>query len=450
MQPLVFDVIRPVEATATAFVSASAETPKDDKGYPQNFEETLRQTKEANETNQEFPSASLGEIQDEENVSHYRSPTKDSDILNDPNTLPKKERENSADNHMMAFSTQLTESSKTTLRDISSGFSNTLDTPQNMKATATAEISTLDYNSKSSAQNTLPNRKVLELNVQNAGANNVEPEQIDQIRIHPTRSTKDLTKYQGSNPDRIISLLEKETSRGISSNIEKAKTILGTDSVETKELPPSQNGEKRSETSLHLGIQRETSSFTASNNPQATLEQVSNLDTRSLDSKDTSPFRIDSSQDTKLITPQTQLSAAPKPELTAPITRQITDSIQARMVAEKTIEVSLNPTELGRLKLSLSPAENGLVINILAERAETLEIIKRNIQDLEQIFAEQGHENLEFSFDQNKKPFDKENDRNSEHHFGSTDQAEDNRTPPTKQDRATQVAGNTSGIDMRV
>lgn len=137
-------------------------------------------------------------------------------------------------------------------------------------------------------------------------------------------------------------------------------------------------------------------------------------------------------------------------DFASPVTRQIVDAIQARVTADKVIEVSLNPAELGRLKLSLTPAENGMVINVMAERTETIEMIRRNLTDLEQAFLDMGHENITFSFDQSGDFGKHAEQQHSKFHSDGIDGPDHvaSNSGPFIQDPRDQII--TSGIDIRV
>lgn len=135
-----------------------------------------------------------------------------------------------------------------------------------------------------------------------------------------------------------------------------------------------------------------------------------------------------------------------RPEVAQPVMRQIVEVIHARVTTDRVIEVSLNPAELGRLRMSISPAEAGVTINIMAERAETIELARRNLDDLRQAFSEMGHENISFSFEQNSN-FD---EQESSGQKDQADWSENSLNSPT----ATNVQSNSisllSGIDIRV
>ncbi|WP_159086909.1 flagellar hook-length control protein FliK [Loktanella sp. Alg231-35] len=61
-------------------------------------------------------------------------------------------------------------------------------------------------------------------------------------------------------------------------------------------------------------------------------------------------------------------------------------------------EISLNPEELGRVRLSMTASEGGITLNIAADRPETMDLLRRHIDALAQEFQELGYESLTFSF----------------------------------------------------
>ncbi|MFX0542071.1 flagellar hook-length control protein FliK [Roseovarius sp. S4756] len=71
--------------------------------------------------------------------------------------------------------------------------------------------------------------------------------------------------------------------------------------------------------------------------------------------------------------------------------------------AERAIDVLLNPSELGRVRITLSQGETGMIVNVAAERAETLDLMRRHEDLLGQEFDGAGHEGTEFSFAQDDR-----------------------------------------------
>jgi len=64
----------------------------------------------------------------------------------------------------------------------------------------------------------------------------------------------------------------------------------------------------------------------------------------------------------------------------------------------KSVDVALSPEELGRVRLSISQAEGGLVVSVQAERPETLDMLRRNIDQLDQELRLLGYADPGFSF----------------------------------------------------
>lgn len=85
---------------------------------------------------------------------------------------------------------------------------------------------------------------------------------------------------------------------------------------------------------------------------------------------------------------------------TAPIAqyvaRQIAEALQT--MPNRPVEISLNPEELGRVRLALSSSEAGIVVNVLAERQETVDLLRRHISHLESAFQDIGYSDIAFSF----------------------------------------------------
>jgi len=78
------------------------------------------------------------------------------------------------------------------------------------------------------------------------------------------------------------------------------------------------------------------------------------------------------------------------------IPRQLAEIIHTS--GGKSVDVALSPEELGRVRLSISQAEGGLVVSVQAERPETLDMLRRNIDQLDQELRLLGYADPGFSF----------------------------------------------------
>ena len=64
------------------------------------------------------------------------------------------------------------------------------------------------------------------------------------------------------------------------------------------------------------------------------------------------------------------------------------------------IELTLSPEELGRVRMTLVPSVEGMMVNIQADRDETLEMLRRNIESLASEFRDMGYSDVSFAFSQ--------------------------------------------------
>ena len=88
---------------------------------------------------------------------------------------------------------------------------------------------------------------------------------------------------------------------------------------------------------------------------------------------------------------------------------QIAQAAGGRGGARGTVELSLSPEELGRVRLRLHPSEAGLSVTITADRPETLDLMRRNIDLLAREFLEIGYQDTQFDFAQGGQDADNEN-----------------------------------------
>ena len=68
------------------------------------------------------------------------------------------------------------------------------------------------------------------------------------------------------------------------------------------------------------------------------------------------------------------------------------------------VEVTLSPEELGKVRMTLTTTDGGLTLSLVADRPETLALMRRHIDQLAQDFRDLGFQNLSFSFAQGRDP----------------------------------------------
>ncbi len=70
---------------------------------------------------------------------------------------------------------------------------------------------------------------------------------------------------------------------------------------------------------------------------------------------------------------------------------------------DKPVEIALNPPELGRVRMVMNASETGVVVQVLTERTDTLDLMRRNIDELGRALADLGYEDISFSFGQGER-----------------------------------------------
>ncbi|UXX82297.1 flagellar hook-length control protein FliK [Roseovarius pelagicus] len=85
-----------------------------------------------------------------------------------------------------------------------------------------------------------------------------------------------------------------------------------------------------------------------------------------------------------------------RPETARQVAVQIADA--AHRSGERVIDLSLNPAELGRVRLSLSTMDGALAVQVVAERQDTLDLMRRHIDLLAEEFRAIGYNGAAFDF----------------------------------------------------
>lgn len=85
-----------------------------------------------------------------------------------------------------------------------------------------------------------------------------------------------------------------------------------------------------------------------------------------------------------------------RPDLPVHIARQLAEAMQGNSL--RPVDIALNPEELGRLRLTMSVSDSGMVMHVTAERPDTLDLVRRHIAELSQEFRDIGYPDVSFSF----------------------------------------------------
>jgi len=139
-------------------------------------------------------------------------------------------------------------------------------------------------------------------------------------------------------------------------------------------------------------------------------------------------------------------SAATRMEVPAHVARQMMDVVQH--LPNKPVEISLNPEELGKLRLSVSTSDAGLIVSVVAERPETLDLLRRHIATLGQEFQAMGYKEVSFSFNGNGSNGSQPDDRSDQ----SASYAQGDAPPgdPSQLNPDTLKSSPQTGLDLRL
>lgn len=109
---------------------------------------------------------------------------------------------------------------------------------------------------------------------------------------------------------------------------------------------------------------------------------------------------LDADQGIQSVSQGTVTTTAASSALQRTFAPQVAHQIATAIVQTSgaTTEIALNPEELGRVRISLTAGDTGLTVAIIAERPETVDLMRRNIDLLTRELHEMGYENLTFTF----------------------------------------------------
>lgn len=137
--------------------------------------------------------------------------------------------------------------------------------------------------------------------------------------------------------------------------------------------------------------------------------------------------------------------ASPSVQTTpAPVSLQIAEVI--RQTDQRVVQIQLAPVELGRVRITLAASDAGMQVIIASERADTLDLLRRNASDLMRDLAELGYEGVSLSFSNDEQRPDAQH--NSPHAIRSPGVVADITEPAIRTHMP--VAEHSTGMDLRM
>ena len=118
------------------------------------------------------------------------------------------------------------------------------------------------------------------------------------------------------------------------------------------------------------------------------------LETRRLDPADTSGTPDPRAAEARAV----RLHSGTPADLARHVGRQMAEAFDRP--GDRPVEVALDPVELGRVRLNLHSRDHTITVTVMADRPETLDLMRRNIGELAQQFREIGYDQINFAFGQ--------------------------------------------------
>ena len=143
-------------------------------------------------------------------------------------------------------------------------------------------------------------------------------------------------------------------------------------------------------------------------------------------------------------------AAQSRADLAHSAARQLADALPSR--SDRQVEIALNPDELGSVRMRLVTGEAGVTVSILTERPETMDLLRRHIEQLASEFRKLGYESVGFDFAGAGTGTESGAGSGTGKSSGFDDRTSHDRDTAQTQEPDTQAPSNlpTAGLDLRV
>ncbi|MBO9450557.1 flagellar hook-length control protein FliK [Tropicibacter sp. R16_0] len=140
------------------------------------------------------------------------------------------------------------------------------------------------------------------------------------------------------------------------------------------------------------------------------------------------------------------ISGPSKPGLAQTVGAQLAEQLAKRH--QGTIGITLNPEELGRVQMAVNASESVVAISITAERPETLDLMRRHVDQLIEEFRQLGYEGVDLAFSGGGSTHDDPQNAPSSNAISATSDTMDSATDPIEENP--NRPGQPAGVDMRL
>lgn len=132
-------------------------------------------------------------------------------------------------------------------------------------------------------------------------------------------------------------------------------------------------------------------------------------------------------------------------ENAAAVLRQMNDMLPR--LSEGSIDIRLSPEELGKVRMQLVPSDQGMTVHIQADRPETLDLLRRHVDQLAKDLSDAGFESTGFTFAGGQSQDDSDGEPSGFGDGGTTSAAV---IDPQIIEETSQISQPNDGLDIRV
>ncbi|MEP4195464.1 MAG: flagellar hook-length control protein FliK [Aliishimia sp.] len=242
-----------------------------------------------------------------------------------------------------------------------------------------------------------------------------EQRRLDSEQVHLTQDVKSSEKYQSAQ--------ELSFTNGSARNSDIASlaaNYIVRDNPSTESILPSAQRKERGQDAG--GTNRQKADVWSGDLLTGSLPRESEIPKTALQAKpmfvsasaakadvDTiAASTFEDSLDAKLeysnqtVKPNSSLSTPPSGLQRVDIPRHLAFQLQdiLRAMPDRPVDISLRPEELGRVRLSIITNDSGVTLSVLAERQDTLDLMRRHADALAKEFSDMGFTSVDLAFEQ--------------------------------------------------
>lgn len=241
----------------------------------------------------------------------------------------------------------------------------------------TNDVRTAHIVSKDTLEPKSISRKSIPLGMDNQMPPDVAVTKTQGIAVALAGTANDADASPKADMDRLAAKadgLDVSPDRRLSNDLNPSNTVSLTFSLKSNVLAAYQN--------VQIALSNASQKTEVLTDSLGSVDDVSLLETRTIEPRNT------------VLSAITSVSRTVNHDL---VIRQLTDALR-NAPHQSGIQLELDPVELGRVRLSLNASDGALSMLVIAERGETAELLRRNIEQLANELKDMGYENLSFEF----------------------------------------------------